>query len=353
MKNKRTLICLIFIVILWSCQEQKLSSSSLKSPFFIWGFAMHGFPISKNMLEQLEQETKISAQVIQFYLQWPASLEHFESIRSTLDSIADQGSVPSISWEPMFVVKGVETMIPYEKILKGEYDPYLAHIANEIKTWNKPLIIRFAHEMNLKRYHWGTTKEQFNQDSPNQYIQMFRYVVNYFKNQNVNQVFWTFCPNVDSDPDQPWNTPRHYYPGDDYVDILGMDGYNWNISEKLADHKKQSWNKPYASFEQIFHKLYQELKSLAPHKPVMVFETASVDRDKKQKCMWIKEAIQTAKTWGLTGIIWFQVNKEEDWRMNQNDDYAYAPIVRSASNPLQEGLHNVIHHPFLPECEKK
>ncbi len=68
-------------------------------------------------------------------------------------------------------------------------------------------------------------------------------------------------------------------------------------------------------FEKIFQPLYNELRGMAPDKPIMVFETASVRGEiEGAKTRWITEMITTAKKWRLSGIVWFQVNKEVDWR---------------------------------------
>lgn len=346
MKKSAYLLFFLLIVILLGCQKQEPHIPCIKQPFFIWGFSIEGFPISESSLEELEKETRVSAQLIQFYLQWPSDLKKFESIQSSLEAISNKKATPCITWEPMSNVNGKETMVLHSEILNGQYDPYLAHIANEVKAWNKPLIIRFAHEMNLNRYHWGTTLEQFNSESPNQYIKMFRYIVDFFRNQNVNQVLWAFCPNVESVPNESWNTPSHYYPGDDYVDILGMDGYNWDITDEIAKERKQSWTKPWKPFKEIFENLYQELKTINSYKPILVFETSCVERSEHRKESWVKNAIETAKEWGLIGIIWFQVKKEEDWRINQNSDYQYVSVVTSSINPMENWLEQYLkNHP--------
>lgn len=326
--------------VLMGGQKEQSPHSLFKFPFFSWGFSIEGFPISANQLEQLEKETKIHADVIQFYLQWPVSPDKFTSVQPTLEAISNTGAVPCLSWEPMTVVDDIEIAIPYEKIVKGQYDTYLRQMAEDIKKRGKPLIICFAHEMNLEKYHWGSNPNQFNAEAPKRYIEMFRYVVNYFNSQNVHCVFWAFCPNAESIPNRPWNTPSQYYPGDEYVDILGMDGYNWDITEEIANKKNQSWVKPWASFEGIFQNLYQQLKNINPHKPILVFETSSVDRKGGQKSDWIEQAILTAKKWGICGILWFQVKKEEDWRIHQNDDYRYVPIVHNSRNSLYDWMQN-------------
>lgn len=327
--------CLVLLLVLFACKKKEFIPSSPCGSLFGWGFSLEGFPISNEQLNTLEEETKICSQFIQFYLQWPASSDQFQPLQSSLNAIANKGAIPCITWEPMNLQDNIETMIPFHDILNGEYDNYLMKVAYEIKSWNKPLIIRFAHEMNLDRYHWGGTLEQFNAKTPEQYISVFRYIVSLFKKQGATQVLWAFCPNVDSLPKEEWNNPAHYYPGDKFVDILGMDGYNWDVTEEVAKEKNLKWTKPWISFEKLFGDLYQTLKDISPNKPMIVFETSTVDRKGNQKQLWIQEAIRTAKKWNVSGIIWFQIHKEENWLINQRDDLTYVPIIRSATNPFE------------------
>lgn len=323
-------------VCLW--HPFKLSITTQAPPFLAWGFSLDGFPITEKKLADLEKETKIEADVIQFYLQWPRPSEHFEPLTPSLNAIANHGAVPCITWEPMTLLNGKEETISYKDILEGIYDEYFNQIATEVQKWNQPLIIRLAHEMNLQRYHWGTSQNEFGEKSPEIYIQMFQYIVIFFRERNVKNILWAFCPNADSVPDKPWNKPAAYYPGDSYVDILGMDGYNWMMTPEIAKARGENWTKPWLSFEQIFTNVYKELKAIAPNKPLFVFETASVSREGQMKSEWIQAAIETAKKWKLAGIIWFQANKEEDWRIQQNHDYSYVPFIRNKATPINDWL---------------
>lgn len=341
MRHNWLIACLLLLGGIIITQQVKMANASDFPRFLAWGFSVEGFPITKNQLEQLEKETKIAAEIIQFYLQWSDPSQQFEKITPSLDAIINTGATPCLTWEPMIIVDQVERAIPYQEILDGRYDAYLNHIANEVRLWKKPLIIRLAHEMNLKRYHWGTSAEEFGPQSPEIYIKLFRYVVNFFKDRQILNVLWAFCPNVDSDPDLPWNKAKYYYPGDQYVDILGMDGYNWIMTPEIAKSRELSWTKPWLSFEQIFIGLYHELKAISPYKPIIVFETASVDRGAHKKSLWIESALLTAKKWQLTGIIWFQSKKEEDWRIQQNEDYSYIPIIRREISPFPDWLNHI------------
>lgn len=329
------LFAILFFAI--SCQQKQ--EWSYQSIF--WGFAVDGFPITQQVLEKLQSESKINPEMIVFYLQWPSPSNHYDSIVTSLDTIWNRGAVPCLTWEPLTRINQKEKMIPYEDILGGQYDHYLTSMAAEIKLWKKPLIIRFAQEMNISRYHWGTNKENFGPLSPEIYIKLFQYVVNLFKKQKVDNVLWAFCPNVDSIPNEAWNVASKYYPGDQYVDIFGMDGYNWNINAELAASRKESWTAPGRTFEKIFYPLYQELKNINSHKPMIVFETASVNRTGDQKkSLWIQEALKVSKKWGVKGIVWFQVKKEEDWRINQNEDYSYITLIQPTKPSFQTLLLN-------------
>ena len=302
------------------------------SPFF--GMALGGYPITSTRLAKVEKATRLAPTVVLFYLQWPATPTEQGFPQETLDAIWQRGALPCLSWEPMYYRNGQEVMIDYERIVKGEYDLYLEEFARQAKLWGKPLLIRFAHEMNLERYHWGTaTKDQYGPKSPEIYQSIFRYVVTYFRRMAANNVLWVFCPNSESIPhpvrDQAsWNQASNYYPGDAYVDLLGMDGYNWGTSQTV---KKHGWQSQWRTFQEIFEPLYRELKALSPHKPIVVCEIASADQG-GDKSAWIKEAWATAKAWEVKGLIWFQLKKEVDWNINIGTHYSYVPFIQEAMN---------------------
>lgn len=338
--KKCYIMTFVFLFCAISCQNKE----DWQYPDVFWGFAVDGFPVTEKVIE-LQKESRITPGMIVFYLQWQKPLNQYPSIVSSLDAIWKLGAVPCLTWEPMTMSDQGEKMIPYEDILAGQYDHYISSMADQIKLWEKPLIIRFAQEMNISRYHWGTEKDNFGSDSPGIYIKMFQYVTKLFKNKKADNVLWAFCPNVDSIPNEAWNTAKKYYPGDEFVDILGMDGYNWNINEELAAERKQSWVSHGRSFEQIFHPLFKELKSIDSNKPIVVFETASVSRiGDPKKSLWIQDALEVSKKWGIKGIVWFQVEKEEDWRINQNEDYSYVPLIRTTEPSFQTWLQNYRQH---------
>ena len=299
-----------------------------------WGFALDGSPITGARLAELEGTTGLSPRMVVFFLQWPSPGEGGVFPEESLEAIAARGALPCLTWEPMFIREGAETAIAAESILAGRYDGYVREFALRARAWGKPFVIRFAHEMNLSRYHWGTDPEGYGPASPELYRRMFRHVVDIFRSSGATNVLWAFCPNAESVPNPSsgslaaWNRPEAYWPGDDWVDILGMDGYNWGRTKVV---ERDGWESRWQSFREIFGPLRRALRELAPAKPIVVFETASVAAGGVRED-WLREALAEATDWGIRGVCWFYADKEEDWRL----DAAGVAIVRrgtSAASP--------------------
>jgi len=284
------------------------------TPLF-FGTAIDGFPISKNKLKAIESEIGIKPDMIVFFLMWPKKedIDKSFNIMFSLQSIDQFGSVPCVSWEPMFLDQSQESVVLQEDIINGDYDEYIEDFLYQIKAFKKPVIIRFAHEMNLNRYHWGVEKNDYNRIGADKYKAMFQYVVSYFKKYKIKNALFAFCPNVDSIPDEPWNKIKNYYPGDKFVDILGMDGYNWG---RCATQENMGWTSSWSSFEEVFKNTNMQLQELSIFKPVIIFETASSSKGGNKRD-WIERALVDAKKLEISCINWFQKDKECDWSITK------------------------------------
>jgi hypothetical protein len=85
-----------------------------------------------------------------------------------------------------------------------------------------------------------------------------------------------------------------------------MDGYNWGVSQP-----GKSWQ----SFGDVFGPTYRVITALS-QRPLLVGETASTEEG-GDKASWITSALSTEIfTYPrIRGFIWFDENKETDWRM--------------------------------------
>lgn len=328
-------LCGIMLCLLAACQT---TGPSTTLPF--WGVALDGNPLTSERLNKVEAETGHPFQMVVFFLQWPAKPDTDNFPTESLTSIQQKGAIPCLTWEPIYYENGRAITVAWQKIVNGEYDPYLIAFARQAKTFNLPLIIRLGHEMNLNLYHWGTPQEEYGLESPEIYKRIYRHVVEVFRKEGADKVQWAFVPNSESVPPpakdgkNDWNRVANYYPGHAYVDILGMDGYNWGPTKTVA---KDGWQSRWQSFAELFDPLYRELRTLAPEKPIIVFEMASTSIG-GDKSKWLADALTTAKKWQLAGLVWFEVDKEQDWRLATGMDKEYQPLLRSNTSSEQQGF---------------
>jgi mannan endo-1,4-beta-mannosidase len=259
----------------------------------LFGLQFEGYPLTIDRLIDELAHSGVLPSLVGFYRQWPAShaqdLDEFPE--ASFEAIRALGAVPVLTWEPMVVV-GTETHAIFaEEILGGRYDPYLKRWARAARKWGHPLVIRFAHEMNLIQYHWGTTRQQYGPASPRLFRRMWRYVVGMFRREGATQVLWAFCPNHQSDPrspgsdGRPWNTLENWFPGRAWVDLMGVDGYNWGQTRTMADH---GWDSSWTSFTELFAEPVATLRRLAPDKPFLIWEVGCTRREATEPPGWPK-----------------------------------------------------------------
>lgn len=272
-----------------------------------FGVAVDGFVTTEKLAEQAVR-LDTTPQIIEFYLQWPqANGEHdwnLQLLQSNLKAIDAAGALPCLTWEPFYIDNEVKQNVLISHIKEGRFDSYILAIAKMIGAQKTPVIMRFAHEMNLEEYHWGSPKE-LTDESPLQYITMYQHVHTIFQDLGIRNALWAYCPNSDSVPNTGWNTIQAYYPGDAFVDLLGLDGYNWFQVRPDTETR---------SFAQIFEQPLSELRNLNKKLPVIIFETATAGTS-EEKQMWLQKTFEYAVQHDIIAVIWFDVKKEADWTL--------------------------------------
>jgi len=298
-------ILLLFIILLSLMFFYSLSS--YKS--LMIGVAVEGINFPSVEIDKLKKNLGFNPAMMMFYLSWTDKNNQQQVMLSlaSLNNIWKQGSLPCLTWEPKDVLAS--------DVLKGLWDEYLNNMVNMMKSYDKPIIIRLAHEMNLQSYHWGVNSNDYNENTPILYREFFRYIYKFFQDRKVYNVIFAFSPNVDSLPNTSWNRISNYYPGDAWVDIVGLDGYNFGSS---MVQNKDGWTSTWRLFSDIFSSAYQELKKISSKKPFFIFETAS-SLDGGDRIFWVQDALKTARQWNIKGLIWFNINKETDWRLTDKE----------------------------------
>lgn len=230
--------------------------------------------------------------------------------------VVGRGATPMLTWEPWDASAGVnQPAYRLSAIAGGTYDALVKRWASEIKAWGRPLMLRFAHEMNGNWYPWD---EGVNGNTAGQYVTAYRHVVSLFRAAGATNVTWVWSANVAYSGSVPLS---RLYPGDAYVDWTALDGYNFGTTTSVG------WQ----SFEQVFGPSITQIKALSG-RPLMLSEVGSAEQG-GNKASWISDFFsRLSKRPEIRGFIWFNHNKEADWRIQSSDAsrISYAAAVAAA-----------------------
>lgn len=236
----------------------------------------------------------------------------FESLTSAvpvsqLNAIDAAGRIPVVGLEPWDPSGGVDQS-PWalSTIIAGNHDSDFQRWADTLKTLPYEVVLRPMHEMNGFWYPWAAG---VNGNTAQQYVAAWQHIHTLFDAAGVTNVKWMWAPNTPFSGSTPI---AQLFPGARYVDILGIDGYNWG-----NNGVDRAWQDPAA----LFSEGIRELQSLNTGLPIMIAEMGSSEdgTDPARKAAWITRFFDYAEhVPGLIGFIWFDMNKERDWRVDSS-----------------------------------
>lgn len=226
------------------------------------------------------------------YYDWA---DTFPGSPETADAAA--GRTPMVTWW------GIDP----RQIVNGSQDALIKTRANAVASFGKPLFLRWGAEMNGDWYAWSGTAVG---NDPSVYVAAWRHIRDIFTTVGVRNAAWVWAPNADSHPGgtstTSWNNWRNYYPGDAYVDWVGIDGYNWGATD--------SWQ----TFGQVFGPVYADYVG---RKPIMIAETGSLEAG-GNKAAWLADAKAWIKTHrSIMAFVYFDTNRSSsglDWRADSS-----------------------------------
>lgn len=186
------------------------------------------------------------------------------------------------------VVDMITGSVSLRKISNGQYDPELQQWATEAAAWGQPFMLRFDFEMNGQWFKWGT--RPVNKSTPADFVAAWRHVHRVFQNAGATNVLWVWCPNID--PYHEMTNLARLYPGNSYVDWTCLDGYNFG--------------KPWTSFSKLYTSSYQQIRKIAPTKPMLLGEVASTGH-RGNKAKWIHGMFKAFATRfrHIDGFLWW------------------------------------------------
>ncbi|MBI3498490.1 MAG: hypothetical protein HY058_14415 [Proteobacteria bacterium] len=216
-------------------------------------------------------------------------------------------AIPMITWETLATGDVVQPAFTLDQLNAGAYDTYISSFAAQIKAFGDPVLIRFDHEFNGDYYPWAPAANN-NGNDPEKYIALWRRMIGLFETAGATNVFWVWAPNYQAPTTvaAPANDPLNYYPGDGYVDFIGVSAYNWGQDPVRG----AGWQVPSVLFGNFVATMARSVSS----KPILVSEIGtSPSYSSNSEPTWIGDGFTLLGTYSnVKGAVWFNDFAYED-----------------------------------------
>jgi mannan endo-1,4-beta-mannosidase len=286
------------------CQKTQSSQSSQSAQSRLFGLAATG--LDDASLQRSQAAAQILGKQLDLLTVYEAFFWGNPLPTALLDAAAAAGCTAELTWEPWDPSAGKhQPAYTAAEIAGGRYDTYVSGWAKQAASHDRRFVLRFAHEMNGNWYPWSVGAPG---GSPEDYVAAYRRVRGIFDDAGAKRVEWVWCPNVIIDGNV--EAISRSYPGDNFVDIVGIDGYNF------GDRPGHRWTQP----ADLFGNTLALVTELAPGKPVWINEVGCGDQG-GDKARWISEFFGWLVSTDVRGLTWFEVDgrpDEPDWRLTSS-----------------------------------
>ena len=164
----------------------------------------------------------------------------FTRIREELLAHHRRGGIVTLSWHPRNPFTGGtawdnQDTIVVQSILPGgmqhrKFLQWMKQVRNFLSALKDeqgqpvPIIFRPWHENNGGWFWWGAK-----QCTPHEYHALWCMLQDYLLSEGFDNLVWSYSPNLDGNCTEQQFMER--YPGDDRVDLIGLDAYQWGTEE--------------------------------------------------------------------------------------------------------------------------
>lgn len=263
------------------------------------------------------------------------------------EAIRDAGSVPFIRMMPRSDWDGYKQDPNYsmQNIIDGKYDLELHQYARDAKGYGSPLLIEFGTEVNGDWFPWngsyngGGQKDDYGDpekpDGSERFIDAYRHIIDIFKEERANNVTWFYHVNATTYPEDYWNRMKAYYPGDEYIDWIGVSVYG-----------PQTPSDQWKSFTDVMDENYRELDEITAAKPIALVEFGTIDPSAGfTKADWINNALTA-----ITSNRYPRIKAISYWHSRWEDEGVVSNMRLDSTPESIKIYRELINSPvFLPE----
>jgi hypothetical protein len=201
-----------------------------------------------------------------------------------------------IDWDTY--TNGGTAPIRWSQIAAGAWNSTIDAEAARLRSYGRPIMVALMHEMELvnKNGAFGTSAD---------FVAAWRTVVSRMRADGATNVVWVW----DMGGESAANAVS-YYPGNDVVDWIAWDPYNWG----MCPRNPSGWH----SFTQITSSNYSYFSTTAPYdaRPLMLAEFGSVEQtgNVAGKQNWFTAVpSQAAAEPQIKALVYFDSTGACDW----------------------------------------
>lgn len=252
---------------------------------------------------------------------------------ATVTWIRDAGSIPYIRLmlRSDAVSNHAESTFTLDRIVSGDFDDDLHEWARAAHYFKSPLIAEFGTEVNGEWFPWngvwngGDAMDDYRDlslpDGPERFRDAYRRIIQINRDEGANNVLWVFHVNNQDVPNESWNHLEQYYPGDEWIDWIGVSVYG--AQTPLDDE--------WPSFRDEMDAVYPRLVTLSPDKPIVLLEFGvTAGNPLGDQAEWAGAALTdlAKRRWPhVIGFSWWN----EHWQ--NDDDPEHDTSMRVQDNP--------------------
>jgi hypothetical protein len=240
----------------------------------LWGLFHPDAPSSFEGFKEIEDEVGFKFPLALCYTGIVEGEEVHPRLGEALDNARREGKIPELTLQTVPEEKRKSGNMLYD-ILDGEYEVYIRDYARKAADFGAPVIFRPGNEMNGDWCNYSAVHISLDAEI---YKAFYIYLFKIFEEEGADNVLWVWNPNSRPFPDFRWNDGICYYPGDEYVDIIGLTAYNTGTY-----YEHELWQSFAELYDEVYYKTAAEFKQ-----PLMIteFASSSIGGD---KVAWVKE----------------------------------------------------------------
>ena len=247
--------------------------------------------------------------------------------------IRESGSIPFIRLMLRSSLKhdGNEPVFELQNIIDGQFDNDLHPWCARARDFGTQLLVEYGTEVNSDSFAWsgisngaGTTDghgDPVQPDGPERFQDTYRHIVQICREEGAGNITWVFHIDGEGNPEEEWNQMENYYPGDEWVDWIGVSIYG-TYSPQYAY---------FSLFPLVLDAIYPRILALAPGKPIIIAEFGTAKNNPLvDQVQWTRDAltqITSERYPNLIGFSWWN-----EWWQN-DDNPAHDTTMRVQDNP--------------------